>query len=151
MEAQKRRKDGYGRIKGTAPSGTCPCCFQPMPVDDNLVVDLNTNSIMSNGYIITVPPRTAELVFYLRQNYPRTVTRDQIIGRVWCDRPDTETRTIDGQATRARIALHKIGWDIRTEYGIGIRLARLNLASRPPIRRPTPRSEPPQPPSAAHP
>lgn len=114
-------KESYRRLKQPAVFSCCPSCGQTVP-SCGLRVDLQTNIIRAGGLAVRVQPRTAELVHVLLERFPNYVPREVIIARVWAN--DALDRTVDAQATRARVALKALGYRIESFRGSGYRVAK---------------------------
>lgn len=122
--------DGYRSrnsvMRQAEPRPECPCCHQALPAEPDLVVDLNTNTIVANGLGLQISPRTTEFIFVLRESYPRVVELSALGMKIWPHELEPQ-RWIRGQGTLARIALGKLGWTVTSIRNVGYRLEQLKI------------------------
>jgi DNA-binding response OmpR family regulator len=105
-------------------TGKCPCCGQPMPLRD-IAVDLNSNRLMVGDKQVRLKTRLAEVLSVLIDGWPETVTRERISIRVWGLYLTPSEKTIETHIWSARKILRPFGWTVKSQYGVGYRLARL--------------------------
>ena len=99
----------------------CPCCGQPIPVSDDVIVSLNTNSITVRGVSLHLQPREAEIMHVLAGRMPASVRRDVITARVWClGERELTAKNLDVHICKLRRKLEPLGLAIRTyAHGVG--------------------------------
>jgi DNA-binding response OmpR family regulator len=76
----------------------CPCCGQSIPVSDEVLVSLDTNSITVRGVSVRLEPREAEVLFVLAARMPAPIRRETIVAKVW--------GLWDGEATAKNVDVH---------------------------------------------
>ena len=104
----------------------CPCCNGPLPLEIDLRVDLGTNTVFGYGRAAHIPPRHAELIFLLVEKFPNLVQRQTLIERLW-PRQDISDKLLDATVCLTRRYVERVGYSIKNEYGVGYRLARLEM------------------------
>jgi hypothetical protein len=85
-------------------------------------------------------PKEFQLAMILFNNLARPLSREYLLRRVWGQRPDLETRTLDAHVSRLRSKLHlrpANGFRLTTVYGFGYRLEACDPRGRP-TRTPKP-------------
>lgn len=77
------------------------------------------------GRAVDVPPREFDLLEYLARNAGQTLTRDQILERIWGAMTLPRANVADATASRLRRRLVAAGWDgtIAAVPGLGYRIA----------------------------
>ena len=76
------------------------------------------------GHVEALTPKEFQLASLLFNNLSRPLSREYLLRRIWGQRPDLETRTLDAHVSRLRAKLHEIDPEaniIQTEWGIGYR------------------------------
>lgn len=61
----------------------CPCCFRELPDGGDLVIDLDANFLIYNGYCIELTGTEAEVLYVLRKAAPRWVSIDALMMGVY--------------------------------------------------------------------
>ncbi len=77
------------------------------------------------GHVETLTPKEFQLASLLFNNLSRPLSREYLLRRIWGQRPDLETRTLDAHVSRLRAKLHlrpSNGFRLSTVYGFGYRL-----------------------------
>lgn len=93
----------------------CPCCGQPIPVSDDVIVSLNTNSITVRGVSLRLAPRQAEILHVLAMCMPKPVRRGAITAHVWgMTERELTAKNLDVHISNLRPKLKTIGLMIRT-------------------------------------
>ncbi len=105
----------------------CPTCGRTLE-DADLRVDLDANVLVCGDRSIGLQARQAELIWLLLDRYPECVDRDFIVSKVFAD--DVLYNTVTSTVSTARRELEKVGWTIKTERGIGYRLASVDISRR---------------------
>lgn len=78
-----------------------------------------------NGHVEALTPKEFQLASLLFNNLSRPLSREYLLRRIWGQRPDLETRTLDAHVSRLRAKLHlrpSNGFRLSTVYGFGYRL-----------------------------
>ena len=78
-----------------------------------------------DGRVETLTPKEFQLASLLFSNLSRPLSREYLLRRIWGQRPDLETRTLDAHVSRLRSKLHlrpNNGFRLSTVYGFGYRL-----------------------------
>lgn len=101
----------------------CPCCGQPIPVSDDVIVSLDTNSITVRGVSLRLRPREAEILRVLVNCMPTPVRRTVIIASVWAltEREPT-AKGVDVHVSNLRRKIKPLGLAISTYTTIGFAL-----------------------------
>jgi DNA-binding response OmpR family regulator len=87
---------------------------------DNLVIDMNSYTVVYNGDEIKMPPKEFELLHYLANNKNRVFTREQLLCEVWGYDYPGDSRTVDVHVKRLREKLQGgVNWQIETVWGVG--------------------------------
>lgn len=110
------------RILQQAQCTCCPTCGSTIN-EKEFVVDLQNNVLIANGKIIKLTRRPAELIWYLRKNYPGTVPHEQIISKVWGS-VETGATGLRTMVSLSRRYLELVGWTIKNEHGSGYKLVK---------------------------
>ena len=77
------------------------------------------------GQVEALTPKEFQLASLLFNNLSRPLSREYLLRRIWGQRPDLETRTLDAHVSRLRAKLHlrpANGFRLSTVYGFGYRL-----------------------------
>lgn len=86
----------------------------------DLIIDINSYSVIYNGEEIKMPPKEFELLYYLASNKNRVFTREQLLCEVWGYDYPGDSRTVDVHVKRLREKLEKgVNWQIETVWGVG--------------------------------
>lgn len=102
----------------------CPCCGSRTASE--LLVDLDTNQIAYKGQFIRVPAKCTELAYVLSQRYPRTVSFDALIAKIWgatSHEPTDARNALRIYASILRRSLAMIDMDIIAIRNVGYRLS----------------------------
>ncbi len=104
------------RVCGIVPGAELSC--------GNLRMVPSQHTVHVRDRLVDVPPREFALLEYLLHNEGRTLTRSQILARVWADPESVRANVADATASRLRRRLADAGWNgsIRAVIGIGYRL-----------------------------
>lgn len=87
---------------------------------DNIVIDMNSYTVVYNGEEIKMPPKEFELLYYLANNKNRVFTREQLLCEVWGYDYPGDSRTVDVHVKRLREKLQGgENWQIETVWGVG--------------------------------
>ena len=87
---------------------------------EDLVIDINSYTVIYNGEEIKMPPKEFELLYYLGSNKNRVFTREQLLCEVWGYDYPGDSRTVDVHIKRLREKLEKgSNWQIETVWGVG--------------------------------
>ena len=88
-------------------------------------LDPGAQSASWGEHIEALTPKEFQLASLLFNNLARPLSREYLLRRVWGQRPDLETRTLDAHISRLRSKLHlrpANGFRLTTVYGFGYRL-----------------------------
>jgi len=88
-------------------------------------LDPGAQTVTWAGNLETLTPKEFQLALLLFNNPARALSREYLLRRVWGQRPDLETRTLDAHVSRIRSKLHLRpvnGFKLSTVYGFGYRL-----------------------------
>jgi DNA-binding response OmpR family regulator len=87
---------------------------------EDLVIDINSYTVIYNGQEIKMPPKEFELLYYLSNNKNRVFTREQLLCEVWGYDYPGDSRTVDVHVKRLREKIPGgINWQIETVWGVG--------------------------------
>ncbi|MFL0247995.1 response regulator [Candidatus Clostridium stratigraminis] len=87
---------------------------------DDLVIDINSYTVIYNGQEIKMPPKEFELLYYLSNNKNRVFTREQLLCEVWGYDYPGDSRTVDVHVKRLREKIPGgTNWQIETVWGVG--------------------------------
>jgi len=93
----------------------CPCCGQPIPVSNDVIVSLDTNTITVRGASLRLQPREAEILHVLASRMPSPVRRAAIVAVVWgLTEREMTAKNIDTYVSNLRRKLMPIDLAIRT-------------------------------------
>jgi DNA-binding response OmpR family regulator len=88
-------------------------------------LDPGAHTASWNGHVEALTPKEFQLVSLLFNNLSRPLSREYLLRRIWGQRPDLETRTLDAHVSRLRAKLNlrpTNGFRLSTVYGFGYRL-----------------------------
>jgi DNA-binding response OmpR family regulator len=88
-------------------------------------LDPGAQTVTWGDNLETLTPKEFQLALLLFNNLARPLSREYLLRRVWGQRPDLETRTLDAHISRLRSKLHlrpANGFRLTTVYGFGYRL-----------------------------
>lgn len=88
-------------------------------------LDPGAQAVTWGDNVETLTPKEFQLALLLFNNLGRPLSREYLLRRVWGQRPDLETRTLDAHVSRLRSKLHlrpTNGFRLTTVYGFGYRL-----------------------------
>jgi DNA-binding response OmpR family regulator len=88
-------------------------------------MDPGAHTVSWEGHVETLTPKEFQLATILFNNLARPLSREYLLRRVWGQRPDLETRTLDAHVSRLRSKLRlrpANGFRLTTVYGFGYRL-----------------------------
>lgn len=104
----------------------CPCCKQPLPSAPDLVISLDTNTAVSRGHLVKLPPFQAVIAHELWRAWPNSITYGQIMNALWGKgrhgEPDDPNGTMRSQISKLRKALEPLGYGIVPIWHEGYRL-----------------------------
>lgn len=87
---------------------------------EDLVIDINSYTVIYNDQEIKMPPKEFELLYYLASNKNRVFTREQLLCEVWGYDYPGDSRTVDVHIKRLREKLERgVNWQIETVWGVG--------------------------------
>jgi DNA-binding response OmpR family regulator len=101
----------------------CPTCGGPLANDD-LRVDLGSNTLLGYGTALIVTARQAELCSVLANAFPYPVARQQIIAKIW-GYQDISDDLLDVTIHQTRLKIERLGYSIKNERGVGFRIFKL--------------------------
>ncbi|WP_297513905.1 response regulator transcription factor [uncultured Caulobacter sp.] len=88
-------------------------------------LDAGAQTASWGGHVEALTPKEFQLASLLFNNLSRPLSREYLLRRIWGQRPDLETRTLDAHVSRLRAKLHlrpSNGFRLSTVYGFGYRL-----------------------------
>ena len=88
----------------------------------NFTLNTDSNCIYVGTDIVDLTPGELQLIYYLVLNKNMTLTREQILDRIWGFDYDGDIRTVDTRIKRIRKKLIDADINIETVRGIGYRL-----------------------------
>ncbi|WP_421738858.1 response regulator transcription factor [Caulobacter sp.] len=97
-------------------------------------MDPATHTVGWADHVETLTPKEFQLAVILFNNLARPLSREYLLRRVWGQRPDLETRTLDAHVSRLRAKLQlrpANGFRLTTVYGFGYRLEACDPQGRP--------------------
>lgn len=99
----------------------------------NLTLHPADHLVAVAGAVVDVPPREFDLLEYLLRNSGQTLTREQILDRVWGAGALPRANVADATASRLRRRLAAAGWDgtVSAVPGVGYRIAVAQGGRRP--------------------
>ncbi len=106
----------------------CPCCGGPSLADDNLCVDLHTNTASYGGKSVELHPnKMAEVVYSIAGAWPKTASYVDLSLAVWgaLDEPMEWRNNLRVYVSLARKALAELGLSIVVVPGRGYRLEKI--------------------------
>ncbi|NEZ47675.1 response regulator transcription factor [Clostridium niameyense] len=87
---------------------------------EDLVIDVNSYTVLYKDEEIKMPPKEFELLYYLANNKNRVFTREQLLCEVWGYDYPGDSRTVDVHIKRLREKLEgDPNWQIETVWGVG--------------------------------
>lgn len=87
---------------------------------DQLIIDVNSYTVVYKEEEIKMPPKEFELLYYLACNKNRVFTREQLLCEVWGYNYPGDSRTVDVHVKRLREKLQGgSNWQIETVWGVG--------------------------------
>lgn len=102
----------------------CPCCGAEQAEVDFLA-DAGTNTISTRHGQIRTSPKEFSFAVFMLERAPAVVSKTAIYERVFMDADGggPDFKIIDVVACRVRAALAAIGFELVTEWGVGLRVA----------------------------
>ncbi len=97
-------------------------------------MDPATHTVSWADQVEALTPKEFQLAVILFNNLARPLSREYLLRRVWGQRPDLETRTLDAHVSRLRAKLQlrpANGFRLTTVYGFGYRLEACDPHGRP--------------------
>lgn len=92
----------------------------------NFTLNTENNCVFVNDKVVDLTPGELQLVYYLVLNKNMTLTREQILDRIWGFDYDGDIRTVDTRIKRLRKKLVNADVAIETVRGIGYRLEEIS-------------------------
>ncbi|MHC1719446.1 MAG: response regulator [Clostridiaceae bacterium] len=87
---------------------------------NELVIDINSYSVVFKGEEVKMPPKEFELLHFLAYNKNRVFTREQLLCEVWGYDYPGDSRTVDVHVKRLREKLQGgTNWELETVWGVG--------------------------------
>ena len=88
---------------------------------ENLVIDMDSFSLLIRGQKVDAPPKEMELLYHLASSPNRVFTRNQLLDEVWGFDYFGDSRTVDVHVKRLREKLEGISdkWALKTVWGVG--------------------------------
>lgn len=85
----------------------------------DLIIDINSYTVIFKGNDIKMPPKEFELLHYLASNRNKVFTRENLLCEVWGYDYPGDSRTVDVHIKRLREKLNGgMNWQIETVWGI---------------------------------
>jgi DNA-binding response OmpR family regulator len=97
----------------------CPTCGQVMPQRPELVVDLDTNTASRDGMVVRLSRTEAELARCLVDAKRRTLSREQLLSKLYGYSEEPTYPTIDQFILKIRRKLKPLGVAIVNHWGRG--------------------------------
>jgi DNA-binding response OmpR family regulator len=97
-------------------------------------MDPGAHTASWEDHVEALTPKEFQLATILFNNLARPLSREYLLRRVWGQRPDLETRTLDAHVSRLRSKLQlrpANGFRLTTVYGFGYRLEACDPQSQP--------------------
>ncbi len=118
-EVIARIKAVLRRISSAAPDGVQTVRF------DDLEINLSNYEVKIDGKLVEFTPKEVEILYLLASHPGRVFDREQILSKIWGYDYFGDTRAVDTQIKRIRqkIPDAKLGWGIRTVYGVGYKFS----------------------------
>lgn len=86
----------------------------------DLIIDINSYTVIFKGNDIKMPPKEFELLHYLASNRNKVFTRENLLCEVWGYDYPGDSRTVDVHIKRLREKLNGgMNWQIETVWGVG--------------------------------
>ncbi len=87
---------------------------------EDLVVDINSYTVVYKNSDVKMPPKEFELLYYLALNKNRVFTREQLLCEVWGYDYPGDSRTVDVHVKRLREKVPGgVNWQVETVWGVG--------------------------------
>ena len=88
---------------------------------DNLIIDMESFTLIMGDKKIDAPPKEMELLYYLASSPNRVYTRNQLLDEVWGFDYFGDSRTVDVHIKRLREKLEGASdkWVLKTVWGVG--------------------------------
>ena len=104
-------------------SDLCPCCRQPLPVNDALILD-ESGTDVCNGRVAALTHQEHALLEILVAAKHQVRSREQLLDRIYSLKPNDppEIKIIDVLICRIRKKLKPLGVQIQSAWGRGYRL-----------------------------
>ncbi|WP_054310002.1 helix-turn-helix domain-containing protein [Mesorhizobium sp. 1M-11] len=104
-------------------SDLCPCCRQPLPVNDALILD-EGGIVVCNGRVAALTWQEHALLEILVAAKHQVRSREQLLDRIYSLRPNDppEIKIIDVFICHIRRKLKPLGVQIQNVWGRGYRL-----------------------------
>lgn len=104
-------------------STACPTCGQGLPEDLPLHVDLEVNVAVGNGVAVGFTGKQTEFLSLLADAPGRTLSRSYIMAALYPN-DDIAEKILDVMLCKIRPSLEKLGVDVVTVWGRGLRLVK---------------------------
>lgn len=105
----------------------CPVCRRPFSTPD-MMVDLNSNTVLACGRVVKIMPREAEILSLLIKSYPRPLAREGIAKSIFGEKQLKEMRSALGTVAvhvnrlQRRLIAERLPFKIVSDFGQGFRL-----------------------------
>jgi DNA-binding response OmpR family regulator len=110
----------------------CPCCAQPIAIDDRIMIDVEGGFVAGGGHITRLTESEFNLFHMIWSSQPRTVSREKLMTEAYWRRSDDEEpeiKIIDVFVCKLRKKLLPLGVVIDTVWGRGYRILPQGRAS----------------------
>ncbi len=105
-------------------TSTCPLCRHGIDDLDDVRVVLEENMGIFGSHAFELEPKQAEILYVLVENYPKAVSKEKMLGRVYAfNEREPDEKSLSVQMSRLRTLLEDTGWRIETIWGKGWRLS----------------------------
>lgn len=113
-------KELLARVKAVMRRYTVDTTSKEVLHFSDLVIDVNSYSVVYKGKEVKMPPKEFELAYYLACNKNKVFTREQLLCEVWGYDYPGDSRTVDVHVKRLREKLAGgENWQIETVWGVG--------------------------------
>ncbi len=113
-------KELLARIKAVMRRFNTDSYVRESLVFTDLIIDINSYTVIFKGQDIKMPPKEFELLHYLASNKNKVFTRENLLCEVWGYDYPGDSRTVDVHIKRLREKLNGgMNWQIETVWGVG--------------------------------
>jgi DNA-binding response OmpR family regulator len=113
----------------TTNEDACPCCGQRLPVNQDVEVYLEKNTVVHAGLTAKLTSKQAEVAYILARRMPAPVPNDMMLDQLYggaTDAPVSAENCLRVFTCKLRKAVRPIGLDVLNVYGRGYSLAVVN-------------------------